>query len=458
MCVTLVTAYSVMYSLFLSSHDTIASRAGSDGRYQQRNGAVRGQFPAKNAAYFAQGNIDNSVFDRLPRGQHIHFHPEKLHGGIAGDQSREDVHKVQNDPHDQVNEIRKTFNRRVKQYRVPRQQGNNAGQIHFQSQEVKAPHPNCNNCTRFPMPGFSKKLQNLCGDPRFNVVELVVLVSSRVVSFDERQVLRETWLGSTRWDWAARTRHIFLVGRTSKVSASKRLLREMDTYGDILQGNFPEGLRPETHKTMLGLTWVTRYCFHAKHVLKVDQDVWVNLPALVFYLRHHPLLQPTAVGGFCKNNEMPIRDPRSKYFASEEQYPDPEYPPFCSGPGYVTTPAVAKEIVKVSRGVPFFHLEDVYIGFCLRSLRMNVKHLPGFSLGKRDLAWITELCQLHDSRLILRQGFTPDEILFIWNEGKCRRNVVPRRLGLPLSKRQQQRRDVARQEKLLQQRQRRNGK
>ena len=213
---------------------------------------------------------------------------------------------------------------------------------------------------------------------------------------------------------------MFLVGEASNVSMSDWLTQEVEEHGDVLQGDFPESNQHLTHKTMLGLSWVARHCSHARHVLKTNQDAWVNLPSLLTYLRAYPLVPPFGLGGCCQHTNRPD-------------------PPFCVGPGYVTTPDVAEEIVRVSGEVPFYRREDVYIGVCLRRLGLRGQRIPGFSIELGDSTWITELCQLHGNRVILRHGFTPLEIQVIWREGRCTPTPVQLKIGLPLSRRQVER-------------------
>ena len=222
----------------------------------------------------------------------------------------------------------------------------------------------------------------------------------------------------------SQVKHVFLVGDASaNASVSKRLAREAERHGDVLQAGLPEWDPRGTHMGLLGLLWAGRHCRHARHVLKTGHDAWVNLPALLTYLRSHPLAPPVGLGGACTTD------------ADSPAGPDHT---FCSGPGYVTTPDVAAEIVRVSRDVPFSPREDEFVDSCLQNLRMSVQRLPGFSVRAGDSAWITELCQLHGKRVMYRHGFTPEEIRFIWAEGNCKtkRPLPALKIGLPLSRRQ----------------------
>ncbi|NXA51167.1 B3GT5 galactosyltransferase, partial [Nothocercus julius] len=71
----------------------------------------------------------------------------------------------------------------------------------------------------------------------------------------------------------------------------------------------------------------------------------------------------------------PIRQPGSKWYVSNEEYPGDTYPPFCSGTGYVLSTDVASKIFEISGSVPFIKLEDVFIGLCLDKLKIQLEEL-----------------------------------------------------------------------------------
>ena len=49
----------------------------------------------------------------------------------------------------------------------------------------------------------------------------------------------------------------------------------IDSYGNL------------TLKTMMGLKWASRYCWRAKFVYKVDDDMFVNVENLLKYLQQY---------------------------------------------------------------------------------------------------------------------------------------------------------------------------
>ncbi|NXK23795.1 B3GT5 galactosyltransferase, partial [Arenaria interpres] len=71
----------------------------------------------------------------------------------------------------------------------------------------------------------------------------------------------------------------------------------------------------------------------------------------------------------------PIRNRKSKWYVSREEYPGKTYPPFCSGTGYVLSTDVVSQIYNVSKSVFFIKLEDVFIGLCLDKLKIRPEEL-----------------------------------------------------------------------------------
>ncbi len=112
--------------------------------------------------------------------------------------------------------------------------------------------------------------------------------------------------------------------------------------------------------------------------MKTDDDMWVNVPDMLKMLQVRGQSLLTSVGGTCFQSAGPIRNPKSKWYASIRSYPRTSYPGFCSGTGYITSWAVSRKLYEVSENVPFFHLEDVYIAICIRKLGMKLQAIPGF--------------------------------------------------------------------------------
>ncbi|KAF1401152.1 Beta-1,3-galactosyltransferase 4, partial [Spheniscus humboldti] len=90
------------------------------------------------------------------------------------------------------------------------------------------------------------------------------------------------------------------------------LREEALRHGDLLQGAFADTYANLTRKTLLLLRWAAARCPAAPFLLKADDDVFVNLPALTTYLaslRHPRRLYLGRVHWWVR----PDRDPRGRH-------------------------------------------------------------------------------------------------------------------------------------------------
>ncbi|NXT45241.1 B3GT4 galactosyltransferase, partial [Pelecanoides urinatrix] len=90
------------------------------------------------------------------------------------------------------------------------------------------------------------------------------------------------------------------------------LRAEASRHGDLLQGDFADAYANLTRKTLLLLRWATTRCPAVPFLLKADDDVFVNLPALTTYLASSP--QPRRLYlGRVHWWVRPERDPRARH-------------------------------------------------------------------------------------------------------------------------------------------------
>ena len=112
--------------------------------------------------------------------------------------------------------------------------------------------------------------------------------------------------------------------------------------------------------------------------------------------------------------------------ATRAEYPANAYPKYCSGTAYSGTVNVARHLVRVSRNVPFFHLEDVFVGLCLRQLRYPVRNLAGFHLNPPG-AVRKDVCTVWRPEVVSIHRVPPASLYKYWN-AKCgnRTELLPR--------------------------------
>lgn len=130
-----------------------------------------------------------------------------------------------------------------------------------------------------------------------------------------------------------------------------------------------------SYKGVAALQWITDYCDHAQYIMKTDDDVFVNMFAL---LKH---LSDLYVHGFRLRlfaclvwwRMHVLRE--GQWGIPVEVLPDKLYPPYCSGMGYVFSTDVAVAMYHVSFYVKFFWVDDAYIsGFLPHALGGAVNH------------------------------------------------------------------------------------
>ncbi|NXU33362.1 B3GT4 galactosyltransferase, partial [Thalassarche chlororhynchos] len=83
-------------------------------------------------------------------------------------------------------------------------------------------------------------------------------------------------------------------------------------HGDLLQGDFLDVYANLTRKTLLLLSWAAARCPAVPFLLKADDDVFVNLPALTTYLASFPH-PPRLYLGRVHWWVHPQRDPRGRH-------------------------------------------------------------------------------------------------------------------------------------------------
>ncbi|XP_041437475.1 beta-1,3-galactosyltransferase 5 isoform X2 [Xenopus laevis] len=234
---------------------------------------------------------------------------------------------------------------------------------------------------------------------------LVLLVTTTYKQKEARNAIRQTW-GKERQIGGKLVSAYFLLGASTNIRFQEELIDESNTYNDIIQGDFKDTYYNLTLKTIMGIEWICAHCPQTKFVMKTDSDMFVNTLYLVELLEKKNQTTNLFTGSL-RPHDAPIRDIHSKWYISKTEYPPAKYPPFCSGTGYVFSVDVAEKIQNVSTSVPFFKLEDVYVGMCLEKLKINLQNLynrPTFFPYKRPFT----ICGYR--KLVTSHGVRPLEM------------------------------------------------
>ena len=112
----------------------------------------------------------------------------------------------------------------------------------------------------------------------------------------------------------------------------------------------------------MGLKWILNYCPKADLIVKVDDDIIVNVFRLAAFFKemrdagklHHLL--------YCRNYGHEKQVSRTgKWAITKEQYAPDVYPDYCQGLGYALTLDYAAIIYETSLYTPFLEIEDAYV-------------------------------------------------------------------------------------------------
>lgn len=251
---------------------------------------------------------------------------------------------------------------------------------------------------------------------------LLLVIKSSPKNYDRREVLRKTW-AKERLHKGVWIRTVFISGTAGtsfeKQRMNKLLQLEHQEHNDILQWDFKESFFNLTLKQMLFLEWMERNCPHARFLLNGDDDVFANTDNMVEYLQG---LSNNNGGkhlftGHLINYASPVRWRRSKYFIPVQVHESNSYPPYCGGGGYLLSGYTALVIYKVSKSIPIFAIDDVYMGMCLAEAKLapeshnGVKtlgwYVPSSQVDKYDPCYIKELLLIHK--------FHPPHMYVMWN-------------------------------------------
>ncbi|KAH8262186.1 hypothetical protein KR038_008562 [Drosophila bunnanda] len=212
-------------------------------------------------------------------------------------------------------------------------------------------------------------------------IKLMVLISSAMSHDAARMSIRQTWMhyGSRRDVGMA-----FVLGRGTNESLNKALTQENFIYGDLIRGNFIDSYNNLTLKTISTLEWADLHCPKAKYVLKTDDDMFINVPKLLSFLDKHK--DKRTIYGRLAKKWKPIRNKKSKYYVSVDQFAAGVFPSFTTGPAYVLTGDIVHELYVRSLKTVYLKLEDVFTtGIVAKSL--DIKRVQANEFVNRRISF-----------------------------------------------------------------------
>lgn len=258
--------------------------------------------------------------------------------------------------------------------------------------------------------------KSICGST--DDISLIILIHSAPEHFQFRKAIRQTWANYNNTYHLLTFRRVFLFGKVSSQPLQTDLEKEHGINGDLLQSNFIDSYHNLSLNTLHGLKWVNEHCRNAKVVMKVDDDVIIDMfnvmsriVSVYTSLRHHV---------FCNHlgNAKILRDPKSKYFVEENQFEGLNiFPPYCEGKSVIFTSDIVVPILQQAAKTPIFWIEDVYIYGILLNKIPNVI-IDKYYFGRDFVRNCASNCVKSDKRcrkiMAELKGTIPEQFGRIW--------------------------------------------
>lgn len=264
-------------------------------------------------------------------------------------------------------------------------------------------------------PGFTEASADLCKNSG-EQLRLLVLITSAPTHHEQRLAIRQSWghYGSRR-DVAIG----FILGQTENQAHEDALAAEQYMYNDLVRGHFVDSYNNLTLKTISSLEWVDTYCPNASFFLKTDDDMFINIPRLLQFIEKHHKDKHTIYGRLAKKWK-PIRNKKSKYYVSPQQYFPTIFPHFTTGPAYLITSDVIGDLYRKSLNQTYLKLEDVYTTGIVAQL-LNIKRVHVTEFLNRRIAFN----QCNIKKAISLHMIKPIEQFDLWkklldNSVKCK--------------------------------------
>ncbi|XP_029316019.1 beta-1,3-galactosyltransferase 2 [Cottoperca gobio] len=205
---------------------------------------------------------------------------------------------------------------------------------------------------------------------------LVLIVPLAPYNRAHRDIIRSSW-GSEILVLGKVVKLFFLLGLQNGEGAQQlheQLLQESREHHDLIQSDFLDCYKNLTIKTMVMLEWLTSHCSNASYAMKIDSDMFLNVPKLINMLLNAS--NTNYMTGLVVSGAPVLRDQRSKWYLPVAVYSPAVYPRYALGLGYVLSLDLPKKLVEASRHVKAIYIEDVYLGLCMQHLGIPPTNPP----------------------------------------------------------------------------------
>ncbi|XP_048241656.1 beta-1,3-galactosyltransferase 5-like [Haliotis rufescens] len=247
------------------------------------------------------------------------------------------------------------------------------------------------------------------GDKR---IWLLVAVVSTYEHFRTRNIIRQTWGSAIQDNAPGNVCLVFFVGKQqSNFAHWIQFQNEIHKYADVTQINKDDTYLNLVHKSIGILKWTHSFVPSVKFILKIDDDVVLNLPNLYYRLLMHSY-QSKFIMGYVGRGHKPQRMKTKKNYFPKDHYSGNVIPNYIFGPSYVISGDLVLDLLTVIPRIPLLRIEDIFIT-AISASYTDAVHIGrcGFLYPKSKnvdhFRWGTSFVSSH--------SYQPSELASIWN-------------------------------------------
>eukprot|EP00128_Syssomonas_multiformis_P015580 Colp12_sorted_trinity150504_noHs@3799 len=198
--------------------------------------------------------------------------------------------------------------------------------------------------------------------------DLVVLVLSGHNSVASRDAIRATWKTWSNNEYGSVLVRFMLGAKDMPEKVQDTLIAENMQYEDMLFLDVVDAYDNLARRVHAGFCWAVRNTRKA-HVLKVDDDSFINIPALLKELQGLP--QEKLYWGYFDGRAPVFKE--GKWGEQEYIFGD-RYLPYALGGGYLLSRDIVETLCVMGPLLKFYKSEDVSVGTWTAGLDLNRVH------------------------------------------------------------------------------------
>lgn len=204
-----------------------------------------------------------------------------------------------------------------------------------------------------------------------------IAVNSAPGNFHKREVIRQTWVTRLKADCEQGLLNLagfaFVVGRTDNNETQIKIENESKTFDDIIQIDMFDFYRNLSVKVAGLFNWLYRNCRQTDFLLKVDDDVYVNVRNVAHFVTQFQYQSNYTIFGISPGIFYPQR--AGKWALTYEEWPWSQYPDYFLGPAVLLPAHTILPLLAAFQVTPMSPFDDLYYtGMCREKAGIKIRY------------------------------------------------------------------------------------